>query len=138
MKKITIIYLALIFAIPVLLQAQFLGGNGRGDVSVSLSNIHISVREITVELPAKYELSQNYPNPFNPNTVIKFSLSVAGNVSLKVYDILGKEVTTLVNEKLQPGTYETSFNGSELTSGVYFYKLTAGDYSETKRMILIK
>jgi len=98
----------------------------------------VSVNNISSEIPNKFSLSQNYPNPFNPKTVIRFSLSVANVTSLKIYDILGKEIATLVNEKLQPGTYETSFDGSNLTSGVYFYKLTIADFTETKQMLLIK
>ena len=138
MKKITIIYLALMLALPVLLQAQYMGGNGRGDIKVSLTNISIPVQEITVELPTKYDLAQNYPNPFNPSTVIRFQLSVAGNVLLKVFDMLGKEVATLVNETLKPGTYETTFNGSQLPSGVYFARLEAGTYNNIIKMLMLK
>lgn len=96
------------------------------------------IQNISTEIPSVYTLKQNYPNPFNPRTVIRYQVPAVSNVILKVYDINGKEVQMLVNEKLQPGTYETSFDGSMLTSGVYFYKMTAGNYSETKRMVLIK
>jgi photosystem II stability/assembly factor-like uncharacterized protein len=97
-------------------------------------------------LPTDYKLYQNYPNPFNPVTKIKFEipsgfpLGARGNdrVVLKVYDILGKEIATLVNEKLQPGTFEVRFEGSNLPSGVYFYRLTTEGFSETKKMILLK
>ena len=86
--------------------------------------------------------SQNYPNPFNPVTNLEFGISDLGFVSLKVYDLLGKEVMTLVNEKLSPGTYEVEFSatggGSGLTSGVYFYRITAGEFTDTKRMMLLK
>jgi Secretion system C-terminal sorting domain len=98
----------------------------------------IGIKQISELVPSKYSLSQNYPNPFNPTTVIRFQLSVVGLTTLKVYDIMGREVQTLVNERLQPGTYETKFDGSQLTSGVYFYKLTSGDYTETKKLTLIK
>ena len=98
----------------------------------------ISIQNISTETPAKYSLSQNYPNPFNPTTNVQFSMSNVQYVSLKVFDILGKEVSTLVNETLQPGTYETTFDGSQFSSGTYFYKLSAGDFSETKKMLLIK
>ena len=81
---------------------------------------------------------QNYPNPFNPTTNIRFELPNSGSVKLVVFDALGREVATLVNEKLTPGTYEVDWNGSEYPSGTYFYKLTAGDYVETKKMILVK
>lgn len=97
-----------------------------------------AVRNISSEIPESYELSQNYPNPFNPNSIIKFKVKDSKFVTLKVYDGTGKEVSSLVNSKLQPGEYEAEFNGSGLSSGVYFYRLTAGDFSETKKMILIK
>jgi hypothetical protein len=85
-----------------------------------------------------FSLNQNYPNPFNPTTVISFQLSVAGQVVLKVYDVMGREVQTLVNESLKPGTYQASFDGSTLNSGVYFYKISAGEFTDTKRMLMIK
>ncbi|MBL8007006.1 MAG: T9SS type A sorting domain-containing protein [Ignavibacteria bacterium] len=90
-----------------------------------------------------YDLAQNYPNPFNPSTVIRFNIPVSGNVSLKIYDMLGKEVNSLVNGFRQSGAYDISFNGSGLSSGVYFYKLEAtgtngNNFVMTKRMVLIK
>ena len=102
------------------------------------------VKIINQSIPGKFELMQNYPNPFNSVTSIKFQVTRVGDrsqkteVRLKVFDMLGKEVAVLVNEKLQPGTYEVSFDAGNLSSGVYFYKLTAGDFTDTKRMILIK
>lgn len=96
------------------------------------------INPIFDEIPAQYKLSQNYPNPFNPRTVVSFSLPVAGDVLLKVYDLRGREVQTLVNERLNAGKYEATFNGSMLNSGVYFYKLTAGGYSEIRKMLLVK
>lgn len=89
-------------------------------------------------LPEKYSLSQNYPNPFNPVTVIKFQVPTSKLVTLKVYDVLGKEVATLVNEKLSTGSYEIDWNASGYPSGVYFYKLSAGDFVDVKKMILVK
>ncbi len=89
-------------------------------------------------LPLSFSLSQNYPNPFNPSTVISYRLPAISNVTLKIYDVLGNEITTLVNEEKQPGTYEVEFNGTELPSGIYFYQLKAGNYIETKKMVLIK
>jgi hypothetical protein len=83
-------------------------------------------------------LSQNYPNPFNPTTKIKFDIVRAGDVKIVVYDVMGREVQTVLNERLQPGTYEASFDASQLTSGVYFYKITAGDFLQTKKMLMIK
>lgn len=92
------------------------------------------------EIPSQFYLSQNYPNPFNPSTVISYRLSVSSKVSLKVYDLLGREVETLVNEIQLPGSYNSQFSirNSQLSSGVYFYRLQAGDFSETKKMMLIK
>jgi len=143
MKKITI-YLVLLLISPVLLQAQYTGGDGNGDASISLTNVHLKVHKIADELPAKYELYQNYPNPFNPATKIKFDVpktefrSQNSVVKLIIYDILGKEVTTLVNEGLKPGTYEVTFDGYNLSSGVYFYKLEMENIKEIKKMILLK
>ena len=85
-----------------------------------------------------YKLSQNYPNPFNPATTIAYQIPQTGFVTLKVYDILGREVATLINEEKLAGSYEVQFIGNGLTSGIYFYQLKAGNYSETKKMILLK
>ncbi|MBE2256764.1 MAG: T9SS type A sorting domain-containing protein [Ignavibacteria bacterium] len=85
-----------------------------------------------------FQLNENYPNPFNPVTNISFNIPLASNVSLKVFDITGKEVSVLVNEFKIPGTYSIQFDASALSSGVYFYRLTAGNYISTKRMLLIK
>ena len=86
----------------------------------------------------QYSLSQNYPNPFNPTTIIKWQQPEVGFVTLKIYDVLGNEVASLVNEELTVGKHETVFNASRFSSGVYFYQLKAGSYIETKKMILIK
>ncbi|MFZ4591511.1 MAG: T9SS type A sorting domain-containing protein [Ignavibacteria bacterium] len=98
----------------------------------------VSIRNISAEVPNAYSLSQNYPNPFNPMTNVKFSIVNAGDVMIVVYDIQGREVQTLVNERLNAGTYEVKFDGSMLTSGVYFYKMVTGGFTETKKMLLIK
>ncbi|MBI5403748.1 MAG: T9SS type A sorting domain-containing protein [Ignavibacteriae bacterium] len=98
----------------------------------------VFVNNISSEIPEKYSLSQNYPNPFNPSTNLKYQIKDSRFVTLKVYDITGKEITTLVNEKQSPGTYEVKFEAGDLPSGVYFYKLTTEDYSETRKMILLK
>ena len=92
------------------------------------------------EIPSQFSLSQNYPNPFNPSTVINYKLSVTSKVSLKVYDLLGREVATLVDKEQMPGSYNSQFSiqSSPLPSGVYFYRLQAGDFSETKKMLLLK
>ncbi len=89
-------------------------------------------------LPTEYELNQNYPNPFNPITVISWQSPVSSWQTMKVYDVLGNEVATLVNEYKSAGRYEVYFNGSGLTSGIYFYKISSGSFVETKKMILLK
>jgi len=94
--------------------------------------------EILFSQPTNYKLYQNYPNPFNPFTTIRFSIPTSGNINLKIYDILGREIKTLLNEFKPIGTYEVSFDGSGLASGVYFYQLRTGDFVETKKMILMK
>ena len=97
------------------------------------------IQNISSEIPDGFSLKQNYPNPFNPSTSIQFNISTSSLVSLKVYDITGREVATLVNnQKLSAGSFQYDFNASNLASGMYFYTLTAGDFKETKKMALIK
>jgi hypothetical protein len=88
--------------------------------------------------PTEFVLEQNYPNPFNPSTVISYRLPVISKVTLKVYDILGREVVTLVNEEQPAGNYEVEFNSKAISSGIYFYTLQAGSFISTKKMILLK
>jgi Secretion system C-terminal sorting domain len=89
-------------------------------------------------LPKDYNLSQNYPNPFNPTTIINFSVLKSGMVTIKVYDVLGREVTILVNENKSAGNYRVQFNASKLVSGIYFYRMESGSFSQTKKLLLIK
>ncbi|MCF6268734.1 MAG: T9SS type A sorting domain-containing protein [Melioribacteraceae bacterium] len=96
------------------------------------------VEQLGSEIPARYELGQNYPNPFNPSTVINFSIPESGLVTLKVFNILGQEVVELVNDVKSAGTYEVSFDASGLTTGMYVYKIQSGNYTATKKMMLIK
>jgi len=110
-------------------------GTGTDVRAYSTQPVNVSSNE---NLLNSFSLSQNYPNPFNPGTVISYQLSVTGMVSLKVFDIIGNEITTLVNEEKPAGEYEVEFNGSELPSGVYFYTLTIENYIETKKMLLLK
>ncbi len=98
----------------------------------------INVTQVNQIIPNEYQLMQNYPNPFNPATKINFSLPYQSHVILKVFDLTGKEISMLVNEKLNSGTYEYFFNAASFSSGIYFYSLNAGNFSETKRMMLIK
>ncbi|HMS64911.1 MAG TPA: T9SS type A sorting domain-containing protein [Ignavibacteria bacterium] len=98
----------------------------------------VGVKQISSEIPDGFELKQNYPNPFNPVTVISYQLKVNSFINLKVFDARGKETITLVNEKQNAGIYKVDFNGENLPSGVYLYKLETGDFKDTKRMVLLK
>lgn len=95
---------------------------------------------VNVEIinPLSFKLFQNYPNPFNPSTTINFQIQEAGLVTLIVYDILGNEITTLVNEKMEPGNFDIKYDASGLSSGTYIYQLRMGSFVETKKLILIK
>ena len=96
-------------------------------------------QDVTVNsLPAKFELLQNYPNPFNPTTTIQYAIPKAGHVALKVYDEIGREVASLVDEKKEAGQYNVTFNASNFASGIYFYRITAGDFTEVKKLMLLK
>jgi hypothetical protein len=98
----------------------------------------LGVTPIATTVPDNFSLGQNYPNPFNPTTNIKFALPQSGLVTIKVYDLLGKEIATLVNEVKNAGSYVVDFNTSTLASGVYFYKMEVNGFREVKRMTLIK
>ncbi|MDP2362638.1 MAG: T9SS type A sorting domain-containing protein, partial [Ignavibacteria bacterium] len=122
---------------------------GTSDYLTRLNNLlqnkfGINSEEKEQIIPKEYSLYQNYPNPFNPVTTIKFDIPDVGtglalsNVTLKVYDILGREVATLINEYKPAGSYEQVFNASSLASGVYVYKLQAGDFISSKKMLMIK
>ena len=89
-------------------------------------------------VPASFSLSQNYPNPFNPSTHVQYSISNLQFVKLKVFDVLGREVATLVNEQKGPGTYTVDWNASGFASGIYFYRLEAGTFVDVKKMLLLK
>jgi hypothetical protein len=129
----------------------FLPGTSQSYTAMNLNPFGIGIltdieHNIT-GIPTSFALNQNYPNPFNPTTKITFKIPSwegygvsrgVGPVSLRIYDIAGRLLQTLVSDELQPGTYEVTFVGSGLNSGVYFYKLTAGSFTETKKMLLIK
>ena len=117
-------------------EKEILATSGDRFYKSSLTEVSSSFRRPTV--PERSELGQNYPNPFNPSTTISYNLTNAGMVTLKVYDILGREIATLVNDQKQPGSYRVTFNGSSLVSGVYFYELRAGSYRDVKKMLLLK
>jgi photosystem II stability/assembly factor-like uncharacterized protein len=101
-------------------------------------DIFVSTSELLSPFPSMHHLSQNYPNPFNPSTSIKYELPKASDVRLSVYDMLGREVSVLVDERKDAGVYEVKFDGSNLASGVYFYRLHAGDFVQSKRLVLLK
>jgi cyclophilin family peptidyl-prolyl cis-trans isomerase len=94
--------------------------------------------EVTNNLPSNFNLAQNYPNPFNPSSIIEFAIPELSQVTLKIFDIKGEEVGELINQELNAGKYKYEFNASELSSGLYFYKIVAGKYSDTKKMLLLK
>lgn len=98
----------------------------------------IGINQISTEIPNEFSLSQNYPNPFNPNTIINFQLTNSSDVKLIIYDLSGREVETLVNQRLSAGTFSAGWNGSKYASGVYFYKVITDDFVETKKMVLVK
>ena len=119
--------------------------NNIGDVDIvtikysALTNISTAPGSV----PNQFRLYQNYPNPFNPKTIINYAIPSnvkrqTSNVKLIIYNSLGKQITTLVNRKHNPGSYSVEFNGEGLPSGIYFYKIEAGDFAETKRMVLLK
>jgi hypothetical protein len=89
-------------------------------------------------MPQKYALSQNYPNPFNPTTTISYSIPERSSVELKIYNSIGEEIAALVNTVKEPGKYTVKWNASGLASGIYFYKITAGEFAESKKMVLLR
>ncbi len=126
---------------------------GTGYVQIKLGTMHTPNQVTIVNLTAstepsavsdpvnsarEFKLNQNYPNPFNPTTTISYSIPKRSNVSLKVYNMIGQEVAKLVNGEEEAGTYKVNFNGAELSSGIYFYKITAGSFSTVRKMILLK
>jgi len=116
----------------VIIKGCIINGSVYGDTTV------VSIEGVTPNLPTEFSLSQNYPNPFNPTTTIKFTISDLRFTILKVYDVLGNEIATLVNEEKSSGEYEVEFSGKGLPSGVYFYQLRTGGFVDTKKLILIK
>ncbi|MDP3150164.1 MAG: T9SS type A sorting domain-containing protein [Ignavibacteria bacterium] len=103
-----------------------------------ISSVLSKIENTHLDFPTDYNLSQNYPNPFNPTTSIDYDLPTDGKVTLKIYDMLGCEVKTLVDEYQESGKYTTSFDAGKLSSGIYIYKIVSGSYSAQKKMLLLK
>lgn len=108
-----------------------------GTFAVSISNL-TNINPVKPGIPVTFELCQNYPNPFNPVTKIEFSVPFKDNVKFIVYDILGKEIKTLINEPMDAGFYSINFDAGDLPSGIYFYRMETHNFMETKKMLLIK
>lgn len=112
-------------------------GDG-GTILKTITGGITSIKTIEIETPSSFSLSQNYPNPFNPSTQIKIDIPKSSDVKILIYNMIGKEIVTLVNEKLLPGTYTVDWNASDYPSGVYFYRMMSGNFIQTKQMILLK
>ena len=128
----------MVYSLAVLGANLFAGEAGSGVWRRPLSEMITSVEPVTSELPQVFSLSQNYPNPFNPTTGIRFQVSGVSDVRLSVYDLLGREVAVLVNERKAPGSYEVNFDATRLASGVYLYRLSAGQFVQSRKMIVVK
>jgi photosystem II stability/assembly factor-like uncharacterized protein len=118
------------------LRGFIVGDNGT--ILSTVSGGTVNIQQLSSEVPENFNLSQNYPNPFNPSTNLEFRIAHSGFVTLKVYDMQGREIRTLVSKDLHPGVYKTKFDAGNLPGGAYFYRLTTGDFSETKKMLLLK
>ncbi|NNG27115.1 MAG: T9SS type A sorting domain-containing protein, partial [Ignavibacteriaceae bacterium] len=113
-------------------------GTAEDIVTIKYSQTPTSVHESQTNLPDNYFLYQNYPNPFNPSTKIKYQIPELSFITLKVYDVLGNEIVTLTNEEKLAGSYGIEFNAANLPSGIYFYRLQAGSFVGTKKMVLLR
>ena len=111
---------------------------GNGKILFTNNGGLVNLEQLSSEIPVEFILYQNYPNPFNPKTTIKFDIKSGSSVKLEIFDMIGRNVSTLIDKKLQAGTYEISYDMSDMNSGVYFYKLSTENYSKTLKMLLIK
>lgn len=127
-----------IHALSVQGNVLFAGAAGSGVWSRPISELLTTVEKKDAEIPFDFHLEQNYPNPFNPSTIIGYQVPIAGLVTIKVYDVLGNEIAILVDDEKPAGNFKIEFNGSNLSSGVYFYRIQAGNYTQTKKFILMK
>ncbi|NOS86668.1 MAG: T9SS type A sorting domain-containing protein [Ignavibacteria bacterium] len=126
-----------IYSLCIVSDYIFAGTKSKGVYRRMLSEL-IGINPISIEIPLNFSLSQNYPNPFNPATKIQFALPNSSDTKLIIYDAIGKEVETLVNESLEAGIYEVSWYAEKFSSGIYFYQLTTDIHTDTKKMILVK
>jgi len=117
--------------------AELIFDPDRDIVLKAANSVLVSVDE-NENIPAEFSLEQNYPNPFNPTTTIKFSLPENEFVTLKVFDVMGNEITVLVNEEKTAGSHSIKFNAVDIASGIYFYQLKAGKHSDTKKLVILK
>ncbi|RPI13676.1 MAG: T9SS C-terminal target domain-containing protein [Ignavibacteriae bacterium] len=124
--------------IPALQNITVSGGRLNVFSSIMLMPVFVSNGQHLDAAPKYYRLYDNYPNPFNPSTAIKYDVAKASLVTIKIYDEIGREVKTLINMEMQPGTYQAIWNAANVSTGIYYYKITAGDFTQTKKMVLIK
>jgi hypothetical protein len=123
---------------------SFNGSTGNGGTTILPGFLTFEVTHLTgikdgpATVPTVWNLEQNYPNPFNPSTTIKYQVQKTGNVTLKIFDILGRDIITLVNENKREGFYEVRFDASKIPSGVYIYRLSSNEFTSSKKMLLIK
>jgi hypothetical protein len=113
-------------------------GNEEIYYKLNPTGAYVGITPVSSEIPGEFSLSQNYPNPFNPATNFEFRIAGFGFVNLTVYDALGRQVETIVNQNLSPGTYKADWTASSYPSGVYFYRITSQDFTDIKKMILVK
>jgi len=121
-------------------RVKALNSAGWGDYSEvrTFSTLFVGIDDGESQIPTKFSLEQNYPNPFNPATTIAYSIPKESQVSLKIYDVMGREVVEVVNGRQSAGSYNVEFDASSLASGTYLYKLTAGEFISVKKMVLLK
>ncbi|MCI0473409.1 MAG: T9SS type A sorting domain-containing protein, partial [Ignavibacteria bacterium] len=119
---------------------EFVGGcrDGKLICFSGGQNVPIGILKLAGEVPEKFELHHNYPNPFNPSTTIKFDIPKTSNVTLSIFDAAGREIAFKNFSRIEEGSYEYRFDGSKLSSGIYFYKINAGNFSAVKKMVLVK
>jgi uncharacterized delta-60 repeat protein len=122
----------------IIITGRAYGINTSYDLTTIRYSQLVGIQNISSNIPDRYELQQNYPNPFNPETKIRFSIPKENFVRIKVYDILGREVSSLVNKQMTPGTYEVSFDAASLSSGIYLYRIETAEFSDVKKMMVVK